>query len=190
MVSTLSCGGRRSYRTRGNGRIQMEADYKTNILLVDDEPANLLALEAALEPLGQNLVKASSAKEALRCLLHENMDFAVLLLDVQMPEMDGFEAAALIRQQEKFRALPILFLTAYHQNDFHIAQGYTAGAVDYLLKPVDPHILKAKVAVFVQMAKNTRALEAEILRRQEAEERVRQLNADLECRVRERTRRI
>jgi CheY-like chemotaxis protein len=113
--------------------------------LVDDHPENLLALEAILDSLGQNLVKANSGKEALRCLL--NHDFAVILLDVQMPEMDGFETATLIRAREKTRDTPIIFLTAFSTSDTLMFKGYSLGAVDYLLKPIQSEILISKVTV-------------------------------------------
>lgn len=131
----------------------MEPDSKANILLVDDHPENLLVLEALLEKLGQNLVKANSGEEALRCLL--NQDFAVILLDVQMPELDGFETATLIRQRERSRNTPIIFLTAFSTNDAFVFKGYGVGAVDYLLKPIDPVILTSKVSVFVDLYQRT-----------------------------------
>ncbi len=131
----------------------MQSAPKVNILLIDDHPENLIALEAILEGLGQNLVKAYSGAEALRCLLHQ--DFAVILLDVQMPEMDGFETATLIRQRERSRNTPIIFLTAFGVNDTMVFKGYTLGAVDYLSKPIDSVILKSKVTVFVELFKKT-----------------------------------
>jgi PAS domain S-box-containing protein len=131
----------------------MQSAPKVNILLIDDHPENLIALEAILEGLDQNLVKAYSGAEALRCLLHQ--DFAVILLDVQMPEMDGFETATLIRQRERSRNTPIIFLTAFGVNDTMVFKGYTLGAVDYLSKPIDSVILKSKVTVFVELFKKT-----------------------------------
>jgi len=131
----------------------MLPELKANILLIDDHPENLLALEAILCSLGQNLVRANSGKEALRCLL--NQDFAVILLDVQMPEMDGFETATLIRVRERSRHTPIIFLTAFSTNDTLVFKGYSLGAVDYLLKPIEPAILKSKVAVFVDLFEKT-----------------------------------
>ncbi|MBW4575973.1 MAG: response regulator [Aphanothece sp. CMT-3BRIN-NPC111] len=131
----------------------MQPEPKVNILLVDDHSENLLALEAILDNLGQNLVKAHSGEEALRCLL--NQDFAVILLDVQMPGMDGFEAATLIRSRERSRDTPIIFLTAFSSSDRLVWRGYSLGAVDYLLKPIDPQILTSKVAVFVELFKKT-----------------------------------
>src|ERR671910_777905 len=135
------------------------ADDRVNILLVDDQPANLVALEAMLQGLGQNLIRAESGREALKWLLtHE---FAVILLDVKMPDMDGFETAAFIRQREKSRHTPILFLTAADNSQNHAVRGYAVGAVDYLIKPVVPEFVRSKVAVFVELAKKS-----ELLRRQ------------------------
>ena len=136
-------------------------DDRVNILLVDDQPANLVALEAMLQGLGQNLILAGSGREALKWLLtHE---FAVILLDVKMPEMDGFETATLIRQRDKSRHTPILFLTAADASQTQAVRGYAVGAVDYLLKPVVPEFVRSKVAVFVELAKKN-----ELLRRQAA----------------------
>ena len=132
---------------------------RVNILLVDDQPANLVALEAMLQGLGQNLIKAQSGREALKWLLTH--DFAVILLDVKMPEMDGFETAAIIRQRDKSRHTPILFLTAVDASQTQAVRGYAVGAVDYLVKPVVPEFVRSKVAVFVELAKKT-----ELLRRQ------------------------
>jgi PAS domain S-box-containing protein len=131
----------------------MEPEPKANILLVDDHPENLLVLEALLGKLEQNLVKAHSGEEALRRLLHQ--DFAVILLDVQMPGMDGFETASLIRQRERSRNTPIIFVTAFSTNDAFVFKGYSLGAVDYLLKPIDPVILTSKVSVFVDLFRKT-----------------------------------
>jgi signal transduction histidine kinase len=125
------------------------SDQKANILLVDDRPENLLALETVLAELGQNLFKAQSSKEALRSVLKH--DFAVILLDVQMPDMDGFEAAALIRKREQSKHVPIIFLTANDKNEPDVSRGYSLGAVDYLHKPFVPEILQSKVAVFVEL---------------------------------------
>lgn len=119
------------------------------ILLVDDQEENLVALEAVLEPLGQRLVRASSGKEALSALLHE--DFALILLDVQMPDLDGFQTATFIKQREKTHHIPIIFLTALSKEMHHMFRGYSAGAVDYVVKPFDPMILRSKVQVFVDL---------------------------------------
>ena len=131
----------------------MSFESKVNILLVDDYPENLLALEAILDSLEQNLVRATSGAEALRCLL--NQDFAVILLDVQMPDMDGFETATLIRQREQSRHTPIIFLTAFSSSDNMVFKGYSLGAVDYLFKPINADILKYKVAAFVDLFQKT-----------------------------------
>ncbi|MBF2074057.1 MAG: response regulator [Synechococcales cyanobacterium C42_A2020_086] len=135
----------------------MVSEPVVNVLLVDDHPENLIALEAILAQLGQNLVKAESGEEALRCLLHQ--DFAVILLDVQMPGMDGLETAALIRQRQRSRNTPIIFLTAFNTNSHLISKGYSLGAVDYLHKPIDSAILTSKVAVFVELFKKTLEVE-------------------------------
>src|SRR5919199_988753 len=131
----------------------MESEPKANVLLVDDHPENLLALEAILEGLGQHLVKAHSGEEALRCLLHQ--DFAVILLDVQMPGMDGFETATLIRNRARSQHTPIIFLTAFSTSESLMFKGCSLGAVDYLFKPVEPDILTSKVSVFVDLFKKT-----------------------------------
>jgi signal transduction histidine kinase/DNA-binding response OmpR family regulator len=124
-----------------------------NILMVDDNPTNLLGLETILQGPDRNLVKASSGDEALRYLL--NTDVAVILLDVYMPGIDGLETAALIRGREKSRDIPIIFITADSMGKRHIEKGYSLGAVDYILKPVEPDILRSKVAVFVELFKKT-----------------------------------
>jgi PAS domain S-box-containing protein len=135
----------------------MQPDSKVNILLVDDKLENLLALEAILAKLDQNLVKATSGEEALRCLLHQ--DFAVILLDVQMPGIDGFETATLIRNRGRSRHTPIIFLTAFNTSDQMLFKGYAMGAVDYLLKPLNPDILLSKVTVFVELFQKTQAIQ-------------------------------
>ncbi|MBV9410765.1 MAG: response regulator [Acidimicrobiia bacterium] len=129
----------------------------TKILLVDDRPENLVALTAALRPLNQDLVAAHSGEEALRCLLND--DFAVILLDVQMPGMDGFETAAQIKERERSRHIPIIFLTAISRELHQQLRGYEVGAVDYIAKPFDPWVLRTKVAVFVDLYEKTRRLE-------------------------------
>jgi PAS domain S-box-containing protein len=126
-------------------------NQKTNILLVDDRRENLLALEGILKSLDQNLVQAMSGAQALKYLLRN--DVAVILLDVEMPEMDGFQTATLIREREKTRHTPIIFLTAISKSDVHVSQGYSLGGVDYIFKPFAPDVLKSKVAAFVEMFK-------------------------------------
>jgi len=142
-----------------------------SLLLVDDRPQNLLALQAILEPLGHELVTASSGAEALRRLLHRD-DFAVILLDVQMPDLDGFEVAEVIKQRERTSLIPIIFLTALSKEERHVFRGYEVGAVDYVFKPFDPEILRAKVAVFIDLwEKNQQIrLQAEQLAEQELAE--------------------
>src|SRR5262245_28970528 len=122
---------------------------RASVLLVDDDPANLLALEVVLEDLGHDLVRASGGLEALRLL--GQREFAVILLDVQMPGLDGFETARRIRNRENGRPTPIIFLTAYQDERFPIEEAYALGAVDYLLKPIVPVILRAKVSGFVEL---------------------------------------
>lgn len=128
----------------------------TAILLVDDHPENLLALEAVLEPLRCRLVKAASGEEALKALLQD--EFAVILLDVQMPGLDGFETAELIRGRERTRAVPLIFVTAISKEAHHVFKGYASGAVDYLFKPLNPVVLRSKVDVFVELYERGRAV--------------------------------
>ena len=127
------------------------------ILMVDDRPENLLALEAILSVFDHELVRASSGEEALKALL--SADFAVILLDVAMPGMDGLETAAHIKRRERTRDVPIIFLTAVHPDAEHAFRGYSAGAVDYVSKPFDPWVLRAKVAVFVDLYHKRRQLQ-------------------------------
>src|SRR3712207_2233849 len=135
----------------------MPQGRSARVLLVDDEPDNLVALQAVLEPLGRELVMASSGEEALRLLLKDT--FAVILLDVRMPGLDGFQTAALIKQRERTRHVPIIFVTAISKDTEQIFRGYSEGAVDYLLKPYDPAVLRSKVAVFIDLHEKAAALE-------------------------------
>jgi CheY-like chemotaxis protein len=139
---------------------------KAKILLVDDRPENLLALEAILSSLNQELVRADSGEEALKRLLTD--EFAVILLDVQMPGLDGFETATHIKRREKTKDIPIIFLTAISNEPHHAFRGYAAGAVDYMAKPFDPWVLRAKVSVFIELYEKNRQLreQADLLRRQ------------------------
>lgn len=164
------------------------ADGQIDILLVDDHAGNLSALSAVLADLGENLLPARSGEEALRILL--DRDVAVILLDVNMPGLDGFETASLIRTRPRSQRTPIIFLTAHNKEYSHVTRGYGIGAVDYVIKPFEPVIVRAKVAAFVDLYRKTKELEAEIARRQRAEEAVRELNNDLEKRVSERTRQL
>lgn len=127
-----------------------------SILIVDDRPENLLAVESILQPLGQNIVRASSGQEALREVLR--MDFAVILMDVQMPGLSGFETVELIKARERSRFTPIIFLTAISKDDEYVFSGYSAGAVDYMFKPLQADILRSKVAVFVDLYLKTEEL--------------------------------
>ena len=130
------------------------------ILIVDDDPRNLFAVRETLEDMNAQLVLARSGEEALKHLLRQ--DFALILLDVHMPGMDGYETAELIRLREKSRHIPIIFLTAINKDETHIFRGYASGAVDYMFKPVDPHILKCKVSVFVDLYRKTEAVKREV----------------------------
>jgi PAS domain S-box-containing protein len=142
-------------------RARPAEDLRARILLVDDHPANLLAVEAILAPLGADVVTAISGEAALRKLLQG--DVALVLMDVRMPGLDGFETATLIRKRERNRTTPIVFLTANARERKLVFHGYSAGAVDYLVKPLDPEILRSKVSVFVELWKKT-----ELVKRQEA----------------------
>ena len=167
------------------------------ILLVDDQPENLLSAEAVLESLGEEIVKAESGREALLQVL--DSDFAVIILDIMMPDMDGLETAALIRRRERSRLTPIIFLTALGRSEDHVRRGYALGAVDYMTKPFIPEILRSKVSVFVELhrksvllarqsdllEKRNAELRAEMARRRMAEDEVKALNQHLERQLRE-----
>ena len=144
---------------------------RVNILLVDDQPSKLLTYETILGELGENLIKASSATEALQCLLKN--EIAVILVDVCMPDLDGFQLAAMIRDHPRFQKTAIIFISAVHLTDMDRLRGYAMGAVDYVPVPVVPDVLRAKVRVFAELYRKTRQLE--------------QLNRELEQRVAERT---
>ncbi len=168
------------------------AELPVNILVVDDEPRNLLVLETVLDDPSYRLVRAGSGNEALRALMAD--EFAVLVLDVRMPGMTGFELAQLIKERKKTAGIPIIFLTAYYNEDQHVLEGYTSGAVDYLHKPINPVVLRSKVAIFAEMhrknlalARTNAALLNEIAERSSAEARLSELNATLDRRVRQRT---
>jgi len=165
---------------------------QVNILIVDDEPKNLTVLESVLDDPGYRLVRANSGQEALLALMSE--EFAVLVLDVRMPGMTGFELAQIIKERRKTARVPIIFLTAYYNEDQHVLEGYGTGAVDYMHKPVNTAVLRSKVAVFAELYSKGRALEItnrtllkEIGERRAAEERLHELNATLDRRVTERT---
>ncbi|GAA1549291.1 response regulator [Actinomadura kijaniata] len=143
-------------------------DDKAKILLVDDREENLIALEAILSSLDQDLVRARSGEEALKALLTD--EYAVILLDVVMPGMDGFETARDIKRRKKTRDLPIIFLTAVNSDPDYAFRGYAAGAVDFISKPFDPWVLRAKVSVFVELHNKNRQLrdQTALLREQAA----------------------
>jgi PleD family two-component response regulator len=148
----------------------MASDDKVNILLVDDQPAKLLSYETILAELGENLIKAASAREALEQLLKQ--EIAVILVDVCMPELDGFQLAAMIREHPRFQRTAIIFISAIHLTDVDRLRAYEMGAVDYVPVPVIPEVLRAKVRIFAELYRKTRQLE--------------QLNQELERRVAER----
>lgn len=163
-----------------------------NVLLVDDEARNLDVLESILGTSGCRLVRAQTSDEALLALL--DGEFAAIVLDIRMPGISGIELARLIKQRKRTRDIPILFLTAHLAEERDVLRGYDAGAVDYLTKPVNPGILRSKIAVFADLFRKTRALaaanealEIEVAERQKAEEALRRANEELEARVRERT---
>lgn len=159
------------------GNIEVDELSPAKVLLVDDRRENLLALAAVLEPTGVEIVQASSGKAALKALLAS--DFAVILLDVQMPEMDGFETATLIKQRERSRNIPIIFVTAINTDERFAFRGYQTGAVDYLAKPIDPDMLRSKVRVFIDLHQQAKhiALQAERLRAAEQREAERRREA-------------
>jgi signal transduction histidine kinase len=163
-----------------------------NILIVDDEPRNLAVLESILDEPDYRLVRATSGEDALLALMAD--EFALLVLDVQMPGMSGFELAQLVKERKKTARIPIIFLTAYYNDDQHILEGYGSGAVDYLHKPVNPPVLRSKVSVFTELYRKNREVEranrllmAEVAERRRAESRLSELNASLDQRVQERT---
>jgi two-component system, sensor histidine kinase len=159
----------------GSVQTQQQAVSPGDILIVDDKPANLAAMEAILGEFPSQSVRALSGADALRHLLAQ--DFALVLLDVQMPEMDGFETARLIRQRQRSRHTPIIFLTAFPSDDRDILRAYQLGAVDFLFKPIIPEVLRAKVTVLLELQRRTReiARQAELLREHERREHERKL---------------
>src|SRR6188472_2415836 len=162
------------------------------ILLVDDREDNLLSIETILQPNGYKFVKANSGRQALKILLSE-FDFAMILMDVKMPNLNGFETASLIYEREKLKHIPIIFITANNFGDENMFKGYQTGAVDYIYKPINADVLRAKVSVLVELYKktrllheqeqkliaNNRSLEKEVKDRKTSEEKVIQLNRQL-----------
>ena len=164
----------------GDPSTKEAAEEKVSILIVDDRPDKMLAYETILAELNENVVCARSGKEALRCLLKR--DFAVILLDVNMPVMDGFETAALIRQRPRSETTPIIFISAVNDTETHVSRGYSIGAVDYILTPVVPEILRAKIAVFVDLFKKTEQVKRQA---EEREKLIREQAARAEAEARQ-----
>src|ERR1700682_4366317 len=135
----------------------MGMQKQVNILMVDDQPSKLMSYEIMLGELGENLIKAQSGREALEILL--KTDVAVVLMDVSMPELDGFELADMIRQHPRFQKLAIIFISAVHLTDLDRLKGYQRGAVDYISVPIIPELLRAKVSVFADLHRKTRQME-------------------------------
>lgn len=158
-----------------NLSMDTSARSPVSILLVDDQPQRLLSYEAVLSPLGEQLVRAGSAREALDVLLRQ--EIAVVLVDVVMPEMDGFELASVVREHPRFRNIPIIFVTAISTSEMELLKGYETGAVDYVCVPIVPEVLRAKVAVFVDLHRKSRDL---LALNRELEQRVSERTADLE----------
>jgi len=140
---------------------------KQKILMVDDKPENLIALEAVMEDDTREIIKAYSGNEALKVLLKESVD--LVLLDVQMPGMDGFEVAELMHSNQKIAKVPIIFVTAISKEKKYVVKGYEVGAVDYLFKPIEPIILKSKVKFFLELAQQKRELEKMLERSRQSE---------------------
>jgi two-component system, sensor histidine kinase and response regulator len=221
VIQTISTGlgSDRSKSQKKNVQVETtpHIDNKANILIVDDREDKRMAMETIIEDLGQNIVHATSGREALRYLLKQ--EFAIILLDVNMPGMDGFETAHLIRARKSLENIPIIFVSAISDTETHVSRGYSLGAVDYILAPIVPEILRAKIAVFVELYKITEqvkrqaedlrlahselearvqqrteelaianeSLQVEIQERQRAEKSLRELNIELERRVSDRT---
>ncbi|HKA39258.1 MAG TPA: response regulator [Burkholderiales bacterium] len=158
-------------------REMIPAASVASILIVDDDQGNLKALQEVLQGLGQNLVLANSGEAALRCVLKE--DFAVILLDARMPGVDGFETAKLIRERQRSRHTPIIFITGAYEDVGSVFRGYEVGAVDYIVKPLDPRVLKSKVSVFVELHAKNAALLREIAEHKLTEQRLRESQENL-----------
>src|SRR6188768_2008927 len=165
---------------------------EVKILVVDDREDNLFSIEAILEPTGYTIIKASSGRAALKVLLKQD-DITIILMDVQMPDLNGFETASLIYERDKMRHIPIIFITAHDKGDESVFKGYQLGGVDYLYKPINAALLQAKVAVFVELFYRkhemlaqeqdliiaNQQLEQEVAERKASEEKIRELNTQL-----------
>jgi signal transduction histidine kinase len=156
----------------------MKKSLRVKILLVDDRENNLLSMETILWKDGYDIIRANSGKQALKILL-KDFDFTLILMDVEMPELNGFETATMIYQREKLRHIPIIFITAHSYGDENLFKGYKAGAVDYIYKPIQPELLRAKVAVFVELYKKTHQLIAQ-------EQKLMAINKSLEIEIKDR----
>src|SRR5215210_1246968 len=163
----------------------MTPELKANVLLVDDRPENLLAMETILADLGQNLIRATSGREALRFLLTEEV--ALILLDVQMPGLNGFELAELIRERERTQRTPIIFISATSRDEKYVFKGYSLGAVDYMTKPFEPEILKSKVRFFTKLFQQNQEIKKQAALLEQTNSELDSLNAELEARVQRRT---
>jgi len=163
----------------------MSTPVPVNILVVDDNPAKLLSYEAILSDLNTSLIKAHSGREALSCLL--KTDVALVLLDVSMPELGGFELAELIRQHPRHQDTAIIFVSGVHVTDIDRVQGYARGAVDYLSVPVVPEVLRAKVNVFVELFRKTRQLESLNYELQDTQQQLRRLTSSIKVEVKKNT---
>src|SRR3954466_7944190 len=177
-TTSTASGGEHAPDAGADAAASVNAGPRADILVVDDYAENLLALEVILANLGQRIVRANSGAEALKKLLAQ--DFAVILLDVQMPGMDGFETARYIRGRERSRYTPIIFLTAYDRSEAAVTKGYSLGAVDFLFKPIVPEILRSKTAVFVELyqQRETLRLQTEELRLSQDREQQQRLFAE------------
>ncbi len=162
-----------------NEKIIVSSKPEIKLLLVDDREDNLFSIESILQRDGYTMRKANSGRAALKALLKEQ-DFTLILMDVQMPELNGFETATMIYEREKLRHIPIIFITAHDRGDENIFKGYQMGGVDYIYKPVNPELLRAKVAVFVELYKKTHQLMAQ-------EQRLKAVNQNLQKEIQERT---
>src|SRR5947208_7401726 len=167
-MSRILCGARPIDNDLTQGGAMDSTQPQASILAVDDDTRSLMALRGLVSEMSLSLVTAKSGDEALRCVLKQ--DFAVILMDARMPGVDGFEAARLIRERERSRHTPIIFLTSAYEDAPSVTRGYEAGAVDYIVKPLRPEVLKSKISVFVNLYRNNAILMQEVRDRMTAEE--------------------